>query len=83
MDYWNLRKTVKKKTKEIETQKITIGWKKKDKTNEEEIYKLFEVDNKIPKEEIEVLLITEAIKERGKIIIIITDLQTATNEHPW
>ena len=77
MDYWNLRKTIKKKTKEAEIQKITIGWKERDKTNKEETYKLFEVDNKISREEMKILLITEAIKEKEEITII-TNLQIIT-----
>jgi len=38
--------------------------------NKEEIYRFFEVDNNIPKEEIEILLITEATKEKEKVTII-------------
>jgi len=38
--------------------------------NKEEVYRFFEVDNNIPKEEIEILLITEATKEKGKVTII-------------
>jgi len=38
--------------------------------NKEEIYRFFEVDNNILKEEIEILLITEATKEKEKVTII-------------
>jgi len=38
--------------------------------NKKEIYRFFEVDNNILKEEIEILLITEATKEKEKVTII-------------
>jgi len=38
--------------------------------NKEEVYRFFEVGNNIPKEEIEILLMTEATKEKGKVTII-------------
>jgi len=55
---------------QIEQKLIKIGWKEKNEKNEEEIYRFFEADNNIPKEEIEILLITEAMKENGKVTII-------------
>jgi len=65
MDNRNSRKTAKRTNR---TNKK--GWKEKDKMNKEEIYRFFKVDNNIPKEEIEILLITEATKEKGKVTII-------------
>jgi len=50
--------------------KIKIGWKGKDEMNKEEVYRFFEVGNNILKEKIEILLITEATKEKGKVTII-------------
>jgi len=50
--------------------KIKIEWKEKGEMNKEEVYRFFEVGNNIPKEEIEILLMTEATKEKGKVTII-------------
>jgi len=66
-------KTLKEQTESTKKHKVTIGWKEKDETNKEKTYRLFEVDNKTPKEEIEIILITEAIKEKGKITMDIHD----------
>jgi len=40
--------------------------KKKNKTNEKKTHKFFKIENKTSKEEIELLLITEAIKKKEK-----------------
>ena len=51
--------------KEQIEQKIKIEWKEKDEINKEEIYRFFKTDNNILKEEIEILLITEAVRATG------------------
>ena len=51
--------------KEQIEQKIKIEWKEKDEINEEEIYRFFKTDNNILKEEIKILLITEAVRATG------------------
>ena len=70
-------KTIKEQEKRTEESKMIIGWKEKDETNEEERHQFFKVENGTPKDEREILLITEAIKEKGKITII-TNLQKVT-----
>jgi len=70
-------KTIKEQEKRTEESKMIIGWKEKDETNEKERHQFFKVENGTPKDEREILLITEAIKEKEKITII-TNLQKVT-----
>jgi len=72
-----LEKTIKEQEEKTRGNKIVVGWIQKDKTNEEETYKFFEIEKETPKEEMEMLLITEATKEKGKVTII-TNLQKIT-----
>ena len=59
---------ITKRTNRTKTNKNRMEGKNE--INEEEIYRFFEADNNILKEEIEILLITEAMKEKGKVTII-------------
>jgi len=70
-------KTIREQEERTGGSKIIIGWKEKDETNKEETHQFFEIENGIPKKEMEILLITEAIKEKGKVTII-TNLQKTT-----
>ena len=70
-------KIIKEQEKRTGGNKIIVGQKEKDKTNEEEIHQFFEVKNGTSKDEMEILLITKAIKEKEKVTII-TNLQKVT-----